>query len=260
MKVKACIYTDVGQTRKVNQDAALVKVANTKNHGRITMIAVCDGMGGLSKGEVASCKAVRALEMWFHEELPLMQPLTGNELWSAVENSLRRLIVRMNTDIRRYGKNKGLMLGTTLTCLLQIGGRYICMNIGDSRIYFIKSGETIQITRDQSVVQDKLDKGLISEKEALMDNAKNVLSQCIGMLKSPVPQVETGSFDNNTTVVACSDGFWRTIAPEEIRQKLCPQMCVTDEDMLNECRKLADMAVERNEEDNISVAAACMEF
>ena len=260
MKVKACIYTDVGQTRKVNQDAALVKVANSRNHGRITMIAVCDGMGGLSKGEVASCKAVRALEMWFHEELPLMQPLTGNELWSAIENSLRRLVVRINTDIRRYGKNKGLTLGTTMTLLLQIGSRYICMNIGDSRIFFVRGGKVSQITRDQSVVQDKLDKGLISEKDALVDAEKNVLSQCIGMLKSPIPQVETGSFDSNTTVVACSDGFWRTITPEEMRLGLCPQMCVTDEDMLSECRKLSDLAVERNEEDNISIAAACMEF
>ena len=260
MKVKACIYTDVGQTRKVNQDAALVKVANTKNHGRVTMIAVCDGMGGLSKGEVASCKAIRSLEMWFHEELPLLQPLTGNELWTAIENSLKRLITRMNTDIRRYGKNKGIMLGTTLTCLLQIGGRYICMNIGDSRIYFIKSGNIDQITKDQSVVQDKLDKGLISEKEAMEEKKKNVLIQCIGMLRSPVPEVVTGSFENNTTVVACSDGLWRTIAPEEMRQKLCPQMCVTDEDMLSECRKLSELAVNRNEEDNISIAAACMEF
>ena len=73
MKVKACIYTDVGQTRNINQDSALVKVANTRNHGRISFVAVCDGMGGLSRGEVASCKAIRTLESWFHEELSLMQ-------------------------------------------------------------------------------------------------------------------------------------------------------------------------------------------
>lgn len=260
MKVKACIYTDVGQTRRVNQDAALVKVANTKNHGRITMIAVADGMGGLSKGEVASCKAIRALEMWFHEELVLMMPLSDKELWEAVENSLRRLIVRLNTDIKRYGRNKGLSLGTTLVCLLQIRDRYICLNIGDSRIFFVDSRSIVQLTKDQSVVQDKLDRGIISEAEAMVDADKNVLSQCIGMLKSPVPEVEMGTLDRSTTVVACTDGLWRTVTLEEIRQKLCPQMCVTDEDMLSECKKLSDLAVKRDEEDNISVAAACMEF
>ena len=260
MKVKACIYTDVGQTRMVNQDAALVKVANTRSHGRITMIAVCDGMGGLSKGEVASCKAVRALEMWFHEELPLMLPLSDDEIWEAVENSLRRLIIRINSDIKRYGRNKRLDLGTTLVCLLQIKDHYICLNIGDSRIYFINSRSISQLTKDQSVVQEKLDKGIISESEAMDDADKNVLRQCIGMLKSPTPEVELGTFEKNTTVVACTDGLWRTIKPEEMRLKLCPQMCVTDEDMLSGCKKLSDLAVRRDEEDNISIAAACMEF
>ena len=260
MKVKTCIYSDVGQTRKVNQDALLVKVANTRNYGRLTMIAVCDGMGGLSKGEVASCKAIRALEMWFQEELVLMLTLSREELWNAIENSLRRLIIRINSDIRRYGKNKGMMLGTTLAAVLQIGGSYISLNIGDSRIFFVRGTDVCQITRDQSVVQDKLDRGLITEKEAAEDEQKNVLMQCIGMLRAPVPEVKRGDFCGNTTVIACSDGFWRTISPEEIRQKLCPVMCITDEDMLSGCRKLSDLAVARNEEDNISVAAACMEF
>ena len=132
MNVKACIYSDVGQTRKVNQDAALIKVANSKNHGRITFVAVCDGMGGLSKGEVASCKAIRALELWFHEELVLMLSLYGEELFNAIETSWERLITKTNAEISRYGKHKGITLGTTLTALLQIGNRYISMNIGDS--------------------------------------------------------------------------------------------------------------------------------
>ena len=75
MRVKACICTDIGNTRDINQDSALIKVANTKNHGRISLIAVCDGMGGLSKGEVASCKAIRTLESWFHEELSICRIL-----------------------------------------------------------------------------------------------------------------------------------------------------------------------------------------
>ncbi|MBQ3798088.1 MAG: serine/threonine-protein phosphatase [Butyrivibrio sp.] len=260
MKVKACIYTDVGQTRKVNQDAAFIKVASTKNHGRITMIAVCDGMGGLSRGEVASCKAIRALELWFHEELVLMQTLNEEELMEAAETSLRRLIVRINADIRRYGKNKGMQLGTTMTCLLQIGKRYVSLNIGDSRIYFVRGGGASLITKDQSVVQEKLDLGLITEEEATKDDQKNVLVQCLGMMKAPIPEVKAGFFEGNTTVIACSDGFWRMISPEEMRQKLCPQMCLSDEDMLAECKKLSDLAVKRNEEDNISIAAACMEY
>ena len=62
MEVKACIFTDAGSVRRINQDSAMIKVANTKKYGRISFAAVCDGMGGLSKGEVASCKMIRALD------------------------------------------------------------------------------------------------------------------------------------------------------------------------------------------------------
>ncbi len=260
MNVKACIYSDVGQTRKVNQDAALIKVANSKRHGRITLVAVCDGMGGLSRGEVASCKAIRALELWFHEELVLMLPLFGEELFNAIETSWERLITKTNAEIRRYGKHKGITLGTTLTALLQIGNRYICMNIGDSRIYLVQGKEVALLTKDQSVVQDKLDRGIITANEATEDEQKNVLLQCMGTKYAPTPDIKKGEFDRNTTVVACSDGFWRLIEREELRQHLCPQMCVTDVDMLGECKKLVNTVISRDEDDNISVAAACMEF
>ena len=260
MKVKACIYTDVGKTRKVNQDSALVKVANTRNHGRISFVAVCDGMGGLSKGEVASCKAIRAMETWFHEDLSLLQNMSEDQLWEAVEGAFRRMIGRINGDLKRYGKHRGISLGTTLTALLQIGNKYMSVNVGDSRIYAIKGNEVKRLTKDQSVVQDKVDKGIITESQALDDREKSVLLQCIGHGPEPEPEIRKGTLNGNTTIVACSDGFWRTLDTEEMRKKLCPQMCITDEDMLCQCKKLADLAIEKNEDDNISVAALCLEM
>lgn len=259
MRVKACIYTDLGRTRKINQDAALVKVARSSRNGRMSLVAVCDGMGGLQKGEVASCKAVRTLESWFHEELPLLQNMQEKELWDVIESSLERAVIRINGELRRYGKHRGIQLGTTLTALFQMGNRYLTVNVGDSRIYAIKSSGVSLLTRDQSVVQDKMDKGLITKDEASFDQQKNVLLQCVGANQNVTPQILSGTIDGPTTIIACSDGFWRTMEPEQVRQKLCPQMCLTDEDMLNECKKLADAAIEKNEEDNISVAAVCFE-
>ncbi len=255
MEVKACIFTDAGKVRKINQDAAMVKVANTKRYGRISFACVCDGMGGLKKGEVASCKAIRAMENWFMEELTLMQNMEEEQLWDTVEKSVLRLLVRVNADIRRYGKHRGIKLGTTLTALLQIGNKYMTFNIGDSRIYLVDREKAVAITKDQSVLQDKLDKGLISSEEADSDPERNVLLQCLGTTSSVEPDVRRGELKGNTTVVVCSDGFWRKLEPFEIHEKLCPQMCVTPDDMLEECRKLANLAVERREQDNISVAA-----
>ncbi|AOZ97495.1 PP2C family protein-serine/threonine phosphatase [Butyrivibrio hungatei] len=240
MKVKACINTDVGKKRKENQDSSLIKVANSGKLGRISFVVVCDGMGGLSKGEVASCKAVRAMESWFHEELALMQDLSDDKLMDAVERSWRRLIGKINGDIKRYGKHRGISLGTTMAALLQVGRKYILLNVGDSRIYLLSRREIKQLTQDQSV--------------------GNVLIQCVGSSKAPDPEIVRGEFKSDSTIVACSDGFWRKLEEKEIFRALCPQMCVTSEDMLDQCRSLFDMAWEREEKDNITAAALCMEF
>lgn len=260
MNVKACIFTDAGKERKVNQDAAMIKVANTGRYGRISFAAVCDGMGGLSKGEVASCKVIRALENWFCEEFSLMQGMGEDELWKTAETSLKRLIVKVCGELKRYGKHRGINLGTTMTALLQIGTRYMTMNIGDSRIYLIDSAKARAVTKDQSLVQDKVDRGLITREEMATDPERNVLLQSIGTTMAPEIQVGHGEFKGSTTVLACSDGFWRSLNSDEIHKRLCPQMCVTDSDMLDECRKLTELAWSRKEKDNISAAAMCLEF
>ncbi len=259
MLVKACIYTDAGKKRPVNQDSSLVKVANSNKLGRISFVAVCDGMGGLSKGEVASCKVIRSLENWFHEELTMMQDLDDDRLWSTVESSWNRLVAKINAEIRRYGKHRGINLGTTLTALLQIGRKYMLLNIGDSRIYMADKRGIEQITHDQSLIQDKIDKGLVSAADAKKDKEKSVLLQCIGTSVTPKAQIIKGEFKSNTTVVACTDGFWRSIEKNEMFESLCPQMCVTADDMLEQCRNLVFRARDRKEQDNITVAALCME-
>ena len=260
MEVKACVFTDAGKVRKVNQDAAMIKVAGTRNYGRISFAALCDGMGGLSKGEVASYKVIRALEGWFLEELPLMMDMDEDSLWETAEKSLSRLIVRTGADLRRYGRHRGIRLGTTLTALLQIGRRYMTINIGDSRIYLVDRKKAVQITRDQSLVQDKVDRGVIAAGDAKTDTERNVLMQCIGSSLEVKPDIRTGELSGDTTILLASDGFWRKVREDEMHDKLCPQMCVTVQDMLDECKKLADIAISRKEQDNISVAALCMEM
>ena len=217
-------------------------------------------MGGLPKGEVASCKVVRSLENWFHEELALMQDLEPDRLWDVIEVSWRRLVARIGGELKRYAKHRKINLGTTLTALLQIGDRYMIMNIGDSRIYVASKGSVKKLTKDHSVLQKKLDEGSITEKEALNDKEKSVLLKCLGSMRAPEPDITRGIIENDSTVIACSDGFWRTMKKNELYNMLCPQMCVTSEDMLDACKKLVKAAYDRNETDNISVAALCMEL
>ena len=260
MEVKACVFTDAGKVRRINQDSAMIKVAGTKKYGRISFAVICDGMGGLSRGEVASCKAIRALEKWFCEELPLMMDLEEDRLWRTIETSLSRLFVKTGADIKRYGKHRGIKLGTTVTAFLQIKNRYMTVNIGDSRIYTIDRKKARAVTRDQSVVQDKIDKKLITREEAARDPERNILTQSLGTVAELEPCFSMGEIGSDTTILAVSDGFWRTVSETEMHDKLCPQMCVSPEEMLSGCKKLADLAVSRKEKDNISVAALCLEY
>ena len=61
--------TDIGTTKDTNQDSILVKHGQYSG-GEVLMAIVCDGMGGLSKGELASATVIRAFDKWFDEELP----------------------------------------------------------------------------------------------------------------------------------------------------------------------------------------------
>ena len=134
------------------------------------------------------------------------------------------------------------------------------MNIGDSRIYFVSRRDVQKITHDQSLVQDKIDRGVITENEAAQSHDSNVLLKCLGQGSGSEPQIMRGEIRMSTTVVACSDGFWKTISEKEIFRALCPQMCVTSEDMLDECKKLTKTAMDRKEQDNITVASLCLEY
>ena len=75
MEYKVCVGTDKGTVKAVNQDAVMVKVAGTTQYGKVLLAVLCDGMGGLSQGEVASSDLVAAFAEWFRKDLPAA--LTG---------------------------------------------------------------------------------------------------------------------------------------------------------------------------------------
>jgi len=69
VKFIAAADTDVGLVKDTNQDSLLIKHASYDG-GEVMMAVVCDGMGGLSHGEVASATVIKDFDRWFREELP----------------------------------------------------------------------------------------------------------------------------------------------------------------------------------------------
>ena len=120
----AAAQTDIGLVKQVNQDSLIVKVVDTEL-GKVTLAVLCDGMGGLTKGELASAIVVRVFEAWFMEKLPYqLRNLTAEMLKAEWE----RLVTDCNDRIRKQGHQN---MGTTLTAMLFYADAYYIIHVGD---------------------------------------------------------------------------------------------------------------------------------
>lgn len=250
MNFLTAVHTDVGIKKKTNQDAVLVKVADT-DYGRVLLAVICDGMGGLAKGEVASATLIRAFSSWFEDRLPglLKQGLTDEALCGEWDE----LIMEMNRKISDYGTDHRLSLGTTAVGLLLVDTKYYIVNIGDSRVYQI-TDRLLQLTKDQTYIQREMDLGNMTYEEAMRDPQRNMLLQCVGASTEILPEYHTGTFEKNTVFMLCSDGFRHLVPPDELYQYLNPHILKTEEEMSGQAEYLTELNKYRKEPDNISVA------
>lgn len=254
--------TDVGRVKETNQDSYAIKIADTAL-GDVALVAVADGMGGLEKGELASATVVRTLSDWFDEKLPLsleaMESSVGG-FEHFVEGQWNGLVQELNLKIMRYGMNARMNLGTTLTALLAIGGRYSIVHVGDSRAYEITDERIEQLTEDQTFVNREMEAGRMTAEEALAHPQRNVLLQCLGSSKEVVPVIIHGNLDRNATYLLCSDGFRHVLADDELRRALSPggldraagakaDREVASRDVL---QGLTQLVIDRKERDNIT--------
>lgn len=240
--------TDVGIIKETNQDSLSVKVLDTAQ-GRMVFAVLCDGMGGLAKGEVASATVIDAFAGWLEEQLPqLLEGEITEELlcaqWSA-------LLEQENEKIKAYGVSYGINLGTTVVALLLTQTRYFVLNVGDSRAYMLRS-ELLQITQDQTFVAREVSLGRMTEEQAKTDKRRSVLLQCVGASPSVIPDLFAGEIVPGDVFLLCSDGFRHEIFPEEIYERCRPE-AVTDQTAMNEnLRDLIERNKQRGERDNIS--------
>lgn len=241
-------HTDAGIKKEVNQDSVLVEVADT-DYGKVCFAVICDGMGGLSKGELASATLVRDFQNWFHQEFPdiLYQGIAPERLkdcWS-------RLITEGNVKITNYGIENKAKLGTTVVALLIVGEIYYITHVGDSRAYKITDAIT-QLTKDQTFVQREIDAGRMTPEQAKTDPQRNVLLQCVGASSVVESEFQFGPTERDTCFLLCSDGFRHVISEEEIYTYTNPQVSVSQEVMQERLNYLTELDKYRRENDNIS--------
>lgn len=235
MKVIACCGTDIGLSRKNNQDAVSIK-KQTVGGIEYYMAVVCDGVGGLSRGEYASRCMKERLERWFFFEFP--QIIGQRQEDDVILQRLYRQIEAQNEILYKYGKERGIRCATTVSALVLTPEKFFAAHVGDSRIYKIKSGVE-QITDDQSLLAEV--------------NRRNVILQSVGA----EPKVEIclyqGKADEDVTYLVCTDGFYHCVSQKELEN--WGKSRFENLEALGSClEKQIYLIKERGERDNISAA------
>lgn len=225
--------TDVGQLRQVNQDSILEADG---------LFAVADGMGGHRGGEVASEVAIDALRARFVAR-------TTDALVDAVQDANEAVVTRASTDSDLKG------MGTTLCALarVQLDDGEECLaivNVGDSRAYLLKAGETelVQISEDHSLVATLERGGQLTREEAAVHPQRNILTRALGIDQ----RVLVDSFQllpvRGDRYLLCSDGLFN-----EVDEATIGQILHDATDLGAAAQKLVDLANEGGGRDNISV-------
>lgn len=239
--------TDIGISKTTNQDSVCIKTAMTQ-YGRVGLALICDGMGGLAKGELASATVIRSFSSWFERELPdALEQWNWEKFSAAIDRRLREL----NQKILSYGARNHVQLGTTVTGMLMIKDQFMQFHIGDTRIYKI-TDKLEQLTKDHTFIRRELDRGTMTPEQAKRDPRRNVLLQCVGASKNIDPEIKYGTLENGVNYLLCSDGFRHVITEEELQRCLNPKEVCTQEKMQKQLRMLIEGIKKRNEKDNIS--------
>ena len=247
MKYTATADTDIGISRGTNEDSVLLKHAICDGK-EVLLAVVCDGMGGLSHGELASATVVRAFSRWFHDEL-LHEPEKADLDEVGIKWGL--LLKDVNTKILEYSRRIGSPMGTTFTGMLFLDDQYVFVHIGDGRIYHIGTSVR-QLTTDHTVAQMEVSRGTMTPEEAEHDQKRNKLTRCIGITAIVEPQITRG-FSEKGTYVLCTDGFRHNLQQKEMAENLSFEHFRNKDAMHRSARAMIDLVIQRKERDNISV-------
>lgn len=249
MRIELAADTDVGTVKHTNQDSLSAKILSTEQ-GRMAFVVLCDGMGGLQSGEVASADVVRAFDQWVRTALPALcrEPIREED----IQIQWRSLIESCAERIRGYGERRNIQLGTTVVVALFADGNVYAMNVGDSRLYEIYDGVRL-LTRDHSVVWRDVERGALTPEEAKHHPQRNILLQSVGGQRRPVPSFYRYELCMGATYLFCSDGFHHEIADEELAAAFGREAQNNEQTLRSHAQGLINTAKQRGERDNISV-------
>ena len=237
--MRSFYLTDAGMVRDHNEDSVIIVSNDEGNH----LMAIADGMGGHSAGEIASSIAISYLGKHFKESFRSMSKVDAF-------NWIRDSVDEINTLIFQYEKthpeSKGM--GTTLVMAVITKEYLLFGNVGDSSGFVMKDNNLHKVTYDHTLVNLLVSAGELTKEEASVHPKKNVLMKALGTTS----EVDIDIFDCDieiTEILLASDGLTGMLEREHIEKVLLGEGTV--EEKVN---KLISKANNRGGTDNISVA------
>jgi len=229
------LVSDVGLKRTLNED-----FASYLEKEEFKIYVVADGMGGHNAGEVASQMAAEKIVGYINEKFS----------FGKVENLIGDSIKKANKDIFDFSNTDEKLsgMGTTVTACFITESFIHVANVGDSCCFAVRNNEIKKITKDHSLVQELVDNGSISEKEADNHPKKNIITRALGTngtVSVDVFELENNEYD---LYILCSDGLTNELSREEILN-----VVIEEDGYTNMANKLVYLAKEKGGRDNITV-------
>ncbi len=230
------LLSDVGTNRPDNEDCC----GHLSEGPESAVFAVADGVGGYEGGEIASRMAI---------DMTLTSYTESPREWGASKR-LSRAVQAANIEIR----NRALVvpelcrMATTLTAVAVEKGRLVAAHVGDCRLYLIRGGHISQITKDHTMIAERVRMGLMSEARARTHPERSMLTRSLGHeLIVGVDRISM-PLRQGDTVIVCSDGLYNVLEDGEIAELVrgleAPQACCL----------LIDTANRRGTADNLTAA------
>lgn len=249
MALEIVNLSDVGKKRPHNEDSTVSDL----EHG---LLVLADGMGGYKAGEVASAIAVMTVLDDVKTGLTRSRSApkspdtglspAGNLIKNSINHANSNIYSLAQTDTECHG------MGTTIVTGLIHEDRISIGNVGDSRLYRLRKGKFQQLTKDHSLIQELIDRGLYSSEEAQAKMPRNLVTRALGLDAEVEVDIVEEMVEAGDIYLLCSDGLNDMVNDEEIRLTLSKYSA----NLVQAAENLVQLANKNGGKDNISVILA----
>lgn len=237
--------------RDKNEDSLCIREIVTSK-GKISLLAVADGMGGLAKGELASATVIRNLAKWIEDNTE--KTVMADDINDEFSYQLGVQIKKINLDLIDYAnKNESAKLGTTVTAMVVTEtGDLSIVHVGDTRVYRIRDNVTSVLTEDHTFTQREVTAGRMTPEEAKNHKYRNKLYMCVGASRIITPQVVKEKCKSGDVYIICSDGFRHVLSNEQLANIFSTEKCKNEEAITENIKNVMEYNFCHGERDNMS--------